>query len=364
MVPDDARIAISPKTIKWGETGMKKRDIRSARLLLSLLIISIPILAACGEQKNSAASEAPAETDPSAPQLVPVTQVVNWFPQPEHGGFYAAAEKGYYRESGLDMTIMPGGPQVSTTQIVASGKAQFGLTTADDLLLARENGIPLVAIAATFQKNPQGIMVHKGQSINTLADLEGHKVYVRGGSGYWEYLKKKFNFKNVQELSYNGSLTGFVSDPSAGIQCYITSEPFDMKQQNVDVEVLLNADAGYNPYANVMFTTEKYLKEHPEIVKAYVEASLKGWSYYKDHYQEINPIIQQKNPDFTLDKMNYTAQTMMSFVFGEDAATHGVGYMSKERWETLGKQLTEIGLLKSAPDVSKAYTTEFLPNKQ
>ncbi len=134
-----------------------------------------------------------------------------------------------------------------------------------------------------------------------------------------------------------------------------------MKKQNVEVDSLLIADAGYSPYANILFTTEQYLKDHPDIVKAYVEATVKGFKYYENHYSDINKLIQKENPDLPLENLDYAAGTMMPLVFGGDAASHGPGYMSKERWEELAKQMVGIGMLKTMPDVTGAFTTEFLP---
>jgi len=342
--------------------AMKSRPVSifSAMFMMVALLLS-----GCGGKTEAPATEKQATEGQPAGENKPtaITQVVNWFPQPEHGGQYAALSKGFYKEKGIEMTIMPGGPQVSTTQIVASGKAQFGMVQADELLLARENGIPLVALATVFQTNPQGVMVHKGQNINSLADLNGHKMFVQSGATYWEYLKKKYSYSDVKEMVYTGSLTGFVSDPASAIQCFVSSEPFDMKKQNVDVDVKLIADDGYNPYSNVLVTTEQYLKENPDTVKAFLEASVKGWEYYKDNYKEINPVIQAQNKDTPLEKMEFTDSIVLPMMFGGDAETHGFGYMSKERWQTLAQQLTELGILKSMPDVSQVFTVDYLPKK-
>lgn len=339
-----------------------------------VLCLLIGLLAACGGQaetenavgsEETAAPTAAASPSPTAAsgELTAVTAVTNWFAEPEHGGQYAAVFKGFYKEAGLDLTLQPGGPQVSSTQIVSSGKALFGMTQADDLLLARKQGIPLVAIAALFQTNPQGLIYHKDQEVASFADLNGRTVYVASAASYWEYQKKKFNLTQVKELKYTGSLVNFIADPTALTQGYITAEPFSLKEQGVETGFLLNADSGYNPYANVLFTTEKTIKEKPELVKAFVEASVKGWEYYKDHSDEVNPFIQEKNPDMSLEAMKYGAEKQLDFVYGGDAADHGVGYMSEERWNTLMDQLVEIKLLDAKEDVSKVFTNEFLPAK-
>lgn len=357
---------------KWSESPKARFIVRLMILSVCLLLVSV-VASACGSGSNGSGtastgagaggSEKGADSSPKK-EAVAVTQVTNWFAEPEHGGQYAAVVKEFYKEAGMDMTLTPGGPQVSSTQIVSSGKALFGMTQADDLLLARKQGIPLVAIAALFQTNPQGLIYHSGQNIKGFADLNGHTVYVASAASYWEYQKKKFVLNKVQEMKYTGSLVNFMNDPGAVTQGYITSEPFTLKGKGIDVEMLLNADSGYNPYANVLFTTEKTIKEQPELVKAYVAASIKGWNYYKDHSDEINQYLHEKNPDISLDAMKYGAEKQMDFVYGGDAKAHGVGYMSAERWNALMDQLLEIKLLEKKEDVSNIFTNDFLPAKQ
>ncbi|WP_233530957.1 ABC transporter substrate-binding protein [Paenibacillus alkalitolerans] len=359
-----------------------ERDMRTGwfrrrfALMIGLLLV-VSIVSACGGTSDNAASEPagteqaettepsePAAAEPQKKELVKVSQVTNWFAEPEHGGQYAALMKGFYEEAGLDMTIQPGGPQISSTQIVASGQAEFGMTQADSLLLARKEGIPLVAIAALFQKNPQGLIFHKEEDLKDFSDLAGRKVYVAAAAGYWEYIKKKYALEGkVEEMKYTGSLVNFINEKTSVTQGYVTAEPFALMEQGVETGMLLHADSGYNPYANILFTTEKMLQEKPELVKAFVEASIKGWDYYKTNYEEVNPFIQEKNPDMTLDGMKYGAENQMELVYGGDAETGGVGYMTEERWSELTDQLLEIGLLDEKEDVSKVYTNEYLPKK-
>ncbi|WP_246362427.1 ABC transporter substrate-binding protein [Paenibacillus alba] len=340
---------------------------------LSLVMIS-SMLAACGSSSTSvsttpapsavaAASASPAATTAAPKAVVPSTLVLNWFAEPEHGGNFAALAKGYYKDAGFDMTLMPGGPSVSSTQIVASGKAQFGMANGDDILVARQEGIPVVAIATSMQKSPQALFYHKDSGIKDFSDLNGHKVYVASTASFWQFMKKKYKLDNAQEMKYTGQLVNFVSDKNALTQGYVTSEPFTLEQQKVEFGTLLNADSGYNIYAGVYFTTEKMIAEHPDQVKAFVEATVKGWDYYKDHSEEINPSIKEKNPDMGLDMMKFSAAKEMDFVFGGDAATKGTGIMTKERWEEVQKQLVDVGILKSAESIDKVFTTQFMPKK-
>ncbi|MEI7024281.1 ABC transporter substrate-binding protein [Paenibacillus sp. y28] len=333
----------------------------SGKLVLAAVLMGTAVLSGCASGKQ--AEPAANGTGTTEKKLTAVKQVTNWYAQPEHGGNYAADLKGFYKEAGLDMTIQSGGPGVSATQIVASGMAQFGMGQMDELLLARQNGIPLVAVLGTFQKSPQSLLFHKGENIKNAGDLNGRKVYVASGASYWEYYKHKYDLSKTTELKYTGDLSSFINDKSAVVQSYITSEPYVLKQKGIETEYLLNADQGYTLYGNVMFTTEAYIKDHPQEVKAFVEATVKGWDYFKDHSSEINTYIKEKNPDNPMDVMEYGAKALQPLVYEGDAATHGVGYMSKERWEQLNKQLVEIGLLKAPQDVSKVFTTEFLPKK-
>ncbi|UUZ92232.1 ABC transporter substrate-binding protein [Paenibacillus sp. P25] len=355
--------------LRW-KPARKGRQALGSMIALVLAVS----LAACGSKEPAKDAAAKPQETPAASssaekkateekKTVAVTQVTNWFAEPEHGGQYAALKMGYYKDAGFDMTIMPGGPQVSAAQIVVAGKAQFGMIQGDDLVIARQQGVPIVAVAAIFQKNPQGLIFHKGQPIKDFSDLNGRKVYVAAAAGYWEFIKKKYKLDKVQDMKYTGQLVNFINDPAAVTQGYLTAEPYTLKQQGYDTEMLLNADSGYNPYANVLFTTEKMIKEHPDQVKAFVEASLKGWEYYKTHADEINPVIKEQNPDMTLDAMKYGAEKQAELVYGGDAATGGVGTMTKERWSTLIKQLADIGVLKTEEDASKVFTTDFLPKK-
>ena len=288
-----------------------------------------------------------------------VTLVTNWFAQPEHGGNYAAVKQGFYEEAGMDLTIEPGGPQISSTQIVASGKAQFGFTQAEDILIARDKGIPLVVIGAIFQKSPQVLITHKGK-VKSFEDLDGKKVYTAPGSGYWEYIKKAYNLKDVKDMTYTGSLTTFMDDENAVTQGYATNEPFSLSEQGTDTDFLYIHDSGFETYANVIFTTEKVIKENPEMVKAFMETTKKGWEYYRDHFDEINPYLHEKNPELSLEAMAYGAEMEEELIFGGDAETKGFGYMSEERWTNLQTTLLDLDIIKNKEDVKEIYTLDFL----
>ncbi|WP_168118608.1 ABC transporter substrate-binding protein [Paenibacillus sp. HB172176] len=357
---------------------IQKKTVRfnAKRSVLMLAIIALMVVvSACSSGNNAnnnassstpttssdtsgTATDAPPATD-APKELTKITQITNWYAQSEHGGNYAALAKGYYEEAGLDMTITPG-VNVSGTQLLASGKAQFAMSSSDEVLVARENGIPLVAILGTFQTSPQSLTFHKGQDIKGIEDLNGRDVYVSSGISYWEYFKKAYDISKARELKYNYELSSFMANETSVVQSYITSEPYTLGQQGIETESMLIGDFGYNPYANVMVTTEEYIEKHPDIVQAFVEATMKGWYYYKDNYEEINPTIQKENPDVPLDAFAYSAKALQPLVYEGDAAENGVGHMQQDRWDDMNKKLVDLGVTKKSQDVTEAFTNEFV----
>ena len=188
--------------------------------------------------------------------LTKIVLQADWYPQPEHGGFYTALAKGYYKDEGLDVTIQPGGPYITVEQQVASGTAQFGMGSSDKVLEAISGGQSLVAVAATMQHDPQGIMVRKDSPIHSFADLNGHSVAIKVGESTWfEFLVKRFQLNNVHDVPAMMNVANFVADPQYIQQAFATSEPFFAHQAGIETRVLLVSDAGYSPY-RVMFTTQ------------------------------------------------------------------------------------------------------------
>jgi NitT/TauT family transport system substrate-binding protein len=302
------------------------------------------------------------ETEAEAPaELFEMKQITSWFPQVENAGQYYAQMEGFYEEAGIDMTTEPGGPQVSSISIVSSGSAQIGMAQADQVLYAINEGIPLVSVFANFQKTPQGIMFHKDQPIESFDDLgNGYEIYTAAGAGYWEFLVSQFDIEQSQNRVYTGDSSAFVANEKAASQMYVTSEPFYLQQEGIETGHLLIADSGYSPYGDVIFTTKPFMEEHPEIVQAYVDAVTKGWEAFKADPENVYDYIIELNPDKTVEQMAYATEQMEELVFGGEAATNGVGYMTEERWQTLIDQLYELGLLDSEISAEDVFTTEFL----
>jgi NitT/TauT family transport system substrate-binding protein len=207
--------------------------------------------------------------------LTPVRLQLDWYPQPEHGGFYTAQMLGYYKAEGLDVTLLPLPQYGSVAQLVSSGKADIGLGSSDQILEWDSNGLPLVAIAATMQHDPQAIMVHKDSPIHDFKDIEGHTVSAQTGATWLKYVTSRYNLHNVRQIPSTLSIANFLSDPSYVQQIFVTSEPFFAKQAGAEVRTLLISSSGYDPY-RVQFTTHDYAAQHSDVLAKFVRASIHG----------------------------------------------------------------------------------------
>ncbi len=300
-------------------------------------------------------------TEQSGNGLTKVILQADWYPQPEHGGFYTALAKGYYKEEGLDVSIQPGGPYVAAAQQVAAGAAQFGMGASDTILEAAADGQPLIAVAATMQHDPQGIMVRKDSPVHSFADLNGHTVAVKAGSTWFEYLVKRYQLNRVREIPATYSVANFVADPEYIQQCFPTSEPFFALQAGIETRVLLISDAGYSPY-RVMFTTQDFVREHPETVAKFVRASLRGWRDYLHDPTAAHVVIVKLNPALNSDWMQFSWQALRNgrFVTGDDASGTRLGEMNAERWATMYQQLFDLKIIAKPFDAKVAYTLRFV----
>ena len=293
--------------------------------------------------------------------LYPVKFLVDWYPQPEHGGFYNALVKGYYKDEGLDVTIVPGGPYIVGEQQVSANAVQFGMSSSDKVLEGIGNDEPLIAIGATMQHDPQGIMVHADSDVHSFADLNGHTVAVKPGSTWFSYLLARFNLKTLRTIPATYSVSNFLQDPGYIQQVFVTSEPFFARKSGAQVRTLLTSETGYDPY-RVFMTNTTFLHEHPEIVGKFVRASLRGWRDYMNDPTAANETISKLNPAMSLDQMAFTYQALKDghFITGSDPSGAQLGQFDPARWQTMYQQLLDLKIIKKPFDPKTAYTTQFL----
>ncbi len=294
----------------------------------------------------------------SANGLTPVRVQLDWYPQPEHGGFFAAALNGYYKAEGLDVTLVPLPQFGSAEQLVMNGRADFGLGSSDKILEANANGLPLVAVAATMQHDPLAVMVHKDSPVHDFKDLENHTIAAQTGATWLKYVTIRYGLKNVKQVSSTRSVANFLSDPNYIQQIFMTSEPYFAKQANVEVRTIPISSSGYDPY-RVQFVTRDYAAQHPDIVAKFVCASIRGWIAYLENPEPVNKYLLTLNPALNPAQEAYSAQALKdgSFV-GQDME---VGRMTVARWQATYDQLKGLGILKNAFDPTTAYSLKFLP---
>jgi NitT/TauT family transport system substrate-binding protein len=325
--------------------------LRFFRLSLYVIFISIVIMSAgCHNRSASPAND-----------LTPVRLQLDWYPQPEQGGFFAAQLLGYYKAEGLDVTILPLPQYGSVAQLVSTGKADFGLGSSDQILEWDSNGLPLVAVSATMQHDPQAIMVHQDSPIHDFKDLDGHTIAAQTGATWLKYVISRYQLHNVREVQTTLSIANFLADRGYVQQIFITSEPFFAKQAGAEVRTLLISASGYDPY-RVCFTSRDFAAQHPEIVAKFVRASIRGWNEYLRNPGPTNARLLQLNPALNPAQEAYTAQALRDggFVNGGDAAGAETGRMNAERWNTSYQQLKALGILNGPIDPAQSYSLRFV----
>lgn len=316
-----------------------------AAFVLTLLVVG------CSRDKSPAPSAKGEKT--------PVKLALNWVPEPEFGGFYAARESGAYARAGLEVEILGGGAGVPVPQMVATGKVEFGLTGADDVVLAQARGLDLVAVFATFQTHPQGIMVHASRGLNSLEEVfrSGLTLAIEPGIPYASWLRHKYGFDGVKIVPYDGGVARFVSDENFGQQCYVTSEPIAARQKQANPKVFLVAESGYDPYGVVVVVRRQFLEEKPALVRAFVEASAQGWRQYLDDPGPTNELMAKLNPSMDLATFAAAAEAQRELIENEETRRFGLGVMKRERWETLAQQLVETKVIERAPQVDRLFSS-------
>lgn len=279
---------------------------------------------------------------------------LNWKPDPQFGGFYAAP----YRAHGLEVEILPGGAGTPTIQMVGAGSAEFGVVSADELVVARSQGNDVVALFAVFQNNPQGIMVHASRKLASLADLfkVPGTVALQRGLPYARLLEKKYGFAKVKIVpSPGGDISAFLADKNFAQQCFIMSEPLTARHQGADVQVFPVSDAGYNPYTTVLTASGDFLRKDPDRVKATVAAVREGWRSYLDDPKPTDRKMNQLNPSMAPEVFAEVAEAQKPFIETDETRRNGLGSMTKQRWETLIAQLKELGDIQQAPAAGDCY---------
>ena len=328
------------------------------KLLRPALLVLALALAACSPGKKEQAQ---------AGKGTPIRFVTDWRAEAEHGGFYEALAEGEYARRGLDVKLIQGGPGVNVPQLLAAGAADLGDGSNSFIVmnLAREK-VPVKAVAAFMQKDPQVLIAHPDQGINSIADLKGHPILLSDASvtAFWVWLKAKYGFTDDQVRKYTFNSAPFLADKRVAQQGYLTSEPYTIeKQSGVKPKVFLLADEGYPGYAAMLLARNELIAKDPAAIKAFVEASAQGWrDYLYGDPKPADALIMKDNPEMTEDVLAQAREKMKAYgiVDGGDAKTLGIGAMTDARWKQFFDVAAGQGVYPKDMDYHAAYTLEFV----
>ena len=322
-----------------------------------MLTVSIALamgMTGCGR------SESPSTVDGS--RLTKVVLQTDWFPQPEHGGFYQALAMGYYEEAGLDVKILPGGPNSMSTQKVLKGRAHFAMNRADTIYSLASREVSIVMVMATLQHDPQALMLHASNPIESFKDLEGETIMAIPGLAWIRWIEAKYDIR-LNIIPHDFGIERFLNDTTFIQQCLLTNEPYYVKQAGVKAKVMPLRESGFDPYHGIYCLNELAL-ENPDLVSRFVAASVRGWKdYILNDPEPAFSRISELNPKMNQAFMSYSYHAMRegALITGEDSSGTKVGSIDPSRMEAMADEMHQLGLVEEpAKPGLPWYTTRFL----
>jgi NitT/TauT family transport system substrate-binding protein len=291
----------------------------------------------------------------------------NWIAEAEHGGFFQAVADGTYRKYGLDVTIVPGGPNSNNRMLLIAGKLDFFMA-ANTLMSfdAVTNNVPVVSVAAVFQKDPQVLLTHPETKATKLEDLKPLTVFIskEGMTTYFQWLKSEYGFNEKNVRPYNFNPQPFIATPQSAMQGYVTSEPYSVeKSAGWRPGIFLLSDYGYNSYSTLIETRQDVIDKKPDLVQRFVDASMVGWyNYLYGDNAAANAMIKQLNPEMTDELLAYSIAKMKDYgiVDSGDSLKNGIGAMTDERVASFFEKMVRAGVVRSDIDYRNSYTLRFI----
>nr|WP_298140864.1 GGDEF domain-containing protein [uncultured Pseudomonas sp.] len=297
----------------------------------------------------------------------PLKLQLRWLHQFQFAGYYMALEKGYYREAGLEVEILPGGPHApKPIDTLLAGEADFAISNSG-VVIARMQGKPVVALAAIMQTSPIVWIVRADSGIYSPHDLAGKRVMLMPPPESTELLITlaregiDINQLELQPTSFNPQ--DLIDRKTDAYDGYSTNEPFWLKQQGVDYRLIIPREYGVNFYNDVLTTRQAVLDNRPQDVEAFVQASLAGWQYALDHIEESVQLIHRLYaPNKSLEHLRFEAEELKKLILPELVQ---LGHMNPGRWETIARNYVELGLAKGPADLSGfIYTPSAPPDRR
>ena len=334
---------------------LKRRSV----LLSGLALAS---LAACSKANEPAKRASGASAPPGATRIRFAT---DWRAEAEHGGFYQALATGEYAKRGLDVSIVPGGPGVSVPTLLATGAIEMGIgSNSFGVMNLAARKVPVKAVMATMQKDPQVLLAHPGAGIRSIADMKGHPMLIgdEAVTSFWLWLKARYGFTDDMVRKYTFNPGPFIADQRAVQEGYVSSEPYTIeKQAGFKPEVFLLADNGYPGYAGMVLAPDALIAANPDAVKAFVAATAAGWSsYLSGDPKPADALILKDNPDMRQDVLDQARDRFRQYQIFQPPGVV-IGTMTDEKWRDFFTVASGLGVYPKELDWKAAYTLQFLP---
>jgi NitT/TauT family transport system substrate-binding protein len=335
-------------------------------LVKKLVFVSLSILSVsfsgCGDGTPVSNQSESADDSIAVGVAKQVAVQLNWYPEAEHGGVYQAEVEGLYTRVGMNVEIRPGGRATPVAPELQLGRVQFAFANADDVVIYRRQGLDVVAVAAAMQDSPRCILVQEASGVESFDGLAGMTLQRQAGRPFLDFMRGKGILDQVKEVPYQGSVASLVADKGIAIQAYSFAEPLLAEQQGVAVRRLMVSDLGWNPYASVIITTGKLIKEQPQLVRDFVQASCAGWrSYLADPSLGNQAILEANEHGMTSEALEYGVKELRPLVTPEGIALEQIGMMTLERWEGLVQQMDAISPAEAGKvDAKDCFNASFL----
>lgn len=319
---------------------MPNKTFLHTLFVILILIGFLSSTTSCTKQDN---------TSPISQQtLTKVSVRMKWFFAGTMTGWFAAKEEGFFKDAGIDINITPGGPDNNSVKLVAAGTDMFGVAGADEVLMSREKGIPIVAVGALFKDSPICFISKKKKNITSPVQWAGKTIEVSYGSNaeiQYRALVKKYNVKNIKEVPYTFNLIPFIEDKVDVSVAYKMDQVVTLQRQGIELNIITPKEHGINPYGDVIITTEKTLREQPELVRKFVQAALKGFIWSIGHQPQAIEYLVKNAPELKRDNEAQVFAATIPFLIADDNESL-IGIMRKERWEATKKFMLDSGSLK------------------
>ena len=307
---------------------------------------------------------------PHARALDHVSFATNWLAEAEHGGFYQALADGTYARYGLDVKIIPGGPQANNQLLLAAGRVDFYLgTNMIQAFHAIEQGVPTLVVASLFQKDPIILMSHPGAGVDRFEDLPKATAFIAKDNlvSVYQWLKNAYGFREEKVKPYNFNPAPFIADKNSIQQGYVTSEPYEVERQGgFKPNIFLLADYGYDSYSTTISTRADVVKDKPDLVQRFVDASIIGWyNYLYGDNAEANARIKQDNPEMSDGQLAFSLAKLKEYgiVDSGDSRTLGIGAMTDERMRSFFDKMVAAKVVAPGTDYTSAYSLAFVNKK-